>query len=789
MQDNSAASERPQPGGRNVPVPASDSRALPLPRDGYGAGSYGTSDYREDQSDLAATIRRFIGIVIKWRQLVIGAAIMCGLIGAIYSFLATPLYTATVRIQIDREPLKIVEGGVGAPMEMGGAEFQRTQQELLRSRSMSERVVAAGGLDQDANFLRAQPSLLGRLFGIFSFRGPQSGEDTEAGESTQAGNRQRAVGRVFAGIKIAPVAGSRLVDISYTSTSPERAASIANAYANAYIAANLDRRFEASSYAKVFLEDQLKQLKLRLEDSEKGMLDFAERENMVETGDKQSIAETNLAAANAALGALISSRIQAEQAWKQVDQTPSISLQQLLNNKVIEGLRIQRNDLKRDYEQKLETFKPNYPEMVELSSKIAAVDKQIAIEVDTVRKSLKAAYENALEQEQQMGERIEQLRDQVLDLQKRSIRYGILKREVDSNRNLYNNLLQRYKEVDVASGVGTNNVFIVDRAEPPGGPSHPQFLKIVLGACLGGLFAGIAGAFLIEVLDDRIRSPDDVEKAFGLPVLGLVPASDFPSGLMTDLANPRSPVAEAYRSLATSLQFSTQSGLPRSLVITSASPSEGKSSTALALARHLAVTGKTVLLVDADLRKPSLHDKLGHSNAVGVSNYLTGSCPIQDVIQDTDIPNLWLIASGPIPPNAADLLGGAHIYSLISVGLEMFDIVIIDSPPMLGLADAQLLGAAASATIFVVGAGQARRGVIKGALNRLHMARAAPIGIVLTKFDSRATNYGYGYGYGTEYGYGDQAYSYGHPPAPVTDTPQSAPPNAVTPKTDTSVAV
>lgn len=782
MQDTVADNERQQPGGRNVPVPAADPRALPLVRDSYGAGSYGTSDFREEGSDLAATIRRFIGIALKWHRLILGVAGVFLVMGAIYAFLSTPLYTANVRIQIDREPGKIVEGGISSPMETGGVEFQRTQHELLRSRGMSERVVAASGLDQDPEFLKPTPSLMGRLFGLFSFRSASTPtEQDELDERQQQANRMRAAGLVSSGIRINPVTGSRLVDISYTGPSAQRAAQVANAYADAYIAANLDRRFEANSYAKVFLEDQLKQLKLRLEESEKAMLDFAERENMVETGDKQSIAETNLAAANSALGVLISSRIQAEQAWKQVDQTPSTSLQQILNNKVIEGLRIQRNDLKRDYEQKLETFKPNYPEMVELSSKIAAVDKQIAVEVDTVRKSLRAAYENGLDQEQQMTTRIEHLRDLVLDLQKKSIRYGILKREVESNRNLYNNLLQRYKEVDVASGVGTNNVFIVDRALPPGGPSHPQFMKIVIASCMAGLMAGLAGAFLIELLDDRIRSPDDIEKNFGLPVLGLVPATELEGGLMTELANPRSPIAEAYRSLATSLQFSTQSGLPRSLVVTSAGPSEGKSSTAIALARHFAVTGKTVLLVDADLRKPSLHDKMGHSNAVGSSNYLTGMCPIQDVIQDTDVPNLWLIASGPIPPNAADLLSGPHVYSLISVGLEMFDIVVIDSPPMLGLADAQLLGAAASGTIFVVGAGQARRGMIRGALNRLQMARAAPVGIVLTKYDSRATSYGYGYGYGTEYGYGgDDAYSYGKPPAVVEATQ--------TPKADTNVA-
>lgn len=790
MRGDLVEAGRPGGDGRNVPAPV-EPRNLPAPRDSYGAGSYGVADIQEEGTDLAAAIRRFIGVAIKWRKLILATAGTFGALGAVYCFLATPLYSATVRIQIDREAGKIVEGGVTSPSEIGGLEFQKTQHELLRSRAMSERVVAAMGLDHDPSFVNSKPSLIGAVLGLFSFGSSSADAESaaDAQDAKDAADMRRAVTRVRDDVVVKPLAGSRLVDITYTDSNRARSATIANAYADAYVASNLDRRFEANSYAKVFLEDQLKQLKIRLEESEKTMLAFAERENMVQTSDQQSIAETNLSAANAALGVLISSRIQAEQAWKQVDETPSTSLPQLLNNKVIEGLRIQRNDLKRDYEEKLETFKPNYPVMMEISSKIAAVDKQIAAEVATVKSSLKAGYETALRQEEQMQARISDLTAEVLELQKKSIRYGILKREVDSNRSLYNNLLQRYKEVDVAGGVGTNNIFIVDRAAAPLAPSHPQFLKIIAIALFAGLLVGFAAAYLIEMLDDRLRSPDDVEKSLGLPILGVVPASDFPEGLLSDLGNPRSPVAEAYRSLATSLQFSTEHGLPRSLVVTSGGPAEGKSSTAIALARHFAVTGKTVLLVDADMRRPSLHDKLGHSNAVGLSNYLTGMCPIQDVIQDTDVGNLWMIASGPLPPNAADILGGTHIFSLISVALEMFDLVIIDSPPMLGLADAQLLGAAASATVFVVGAGQARRGLVRTALTRLQMARAMPLGIVLTKYDARAASYGYGYGYGYghNYGYGSDHshYSYGHPP------PEAAPKETDGPKksdTDASVA-
>ncbi|ADH90500.1 capsular exopolysaccharide family [Ancylobacter novellus DSM 506] len=746
MRDEGVEGGRPGAGERNLPAPM-EPRNVPAMRESYGYGVAGYPDYAEE-SELAATLRYFIGIAWKWRTLILGTAGAFLAIGLAYSFLATPLYSANVRIQIDREPGKIVDNGTMAPAELGGAEFQKTQYELLKSRGMSERVVASLALDQNASFTGGSTGLLRGMIDLFS----ASSEPTDEAEQ-QDKARSQAVRRIQNGVDIKPVPASRLVDIVYTDPSPLRAASIANAYADAYVASNLDKRFEASAYAKVFLEDQIKQLKLRLEESERGMIAFAERENMVQTNDKVSIAESNLAAANAALGQLISNRIRDEETWKQVENATAINLPQLLTNSVIDGLRTQRNELKRDYEEKLETFKPGYPAMMEISKKIAETDRQLATEVATIRNSLKAAYESSVNQEAQMRQRIDELRADVLDLQKKSVQYGILQREAETNRNLYNDLLQRYKEVDVASGVGTNNVFIVDRALPPNSPSHPRILLIAAGSLFLGLLAGFGSANLIELLDDRIRTPEDAEKSTGLPILGIIPKASFPNGLLPELANPRSGVAEAYRSLATSLQFTTDTGLPRTIVVTSAQATEGKSSTAIAVARHFAVTGKRVLIIDADLRRPSLHTKLGHDNAVGLTNCLTGMATLHDVVQPTDIPNLWFLASGPLPPNAADILGGTHVFSLISVGLEMYDLIIFDSPPMLGLADAQLLGAAASATIFVVGAGDARRGMLRGALRRLQMARAMTIGLVLTKFDSRQSSYGYGHAYGYGYGY------------------------------------
>jgi capsular exopolysaccharide synthesis family protein len=738
---------------------------LPIPsRDQHGP-LYPAELYEGGGEELAATLQKYLRIFIKRKWLLLGITVFCVTTGALSAFMKTPLYTSTVRIQIDQHAAKVVEDGATTPTEQGGAEFQRTQLELLKSRAMAERVVSALQLEEAVDFLRPRDiSLTALLRGLFS--------PNVAPEDWPVNARKgAAIGLVSGNISVRPVAGSRLVDLTFTDPSPARAQKIANAYADAYVASTVDKRFEANAYAKTFLDDQVKQLKLRLEESERALLDFAEEEKIVESNEKSSIAESNLAAANASLGQLISERIKNEQLWRQVEATTDITLPQLLTNSVVDGLRARLNELKRDYQEKLQTFKPSYPAMVEIANQLREVDRQLGAEVKTIRASLKAAYESSINQENDMRQRIEELRTDVLELQKKGIRHNILKREVETNRGLYNSLLQRFKEVDIASGVGTNTVFIVDRAQVPSVPSEPRIGRVLLLALMLGLGAGMGAAYLLELFDDRVRVPEDAEQISGLATLGIIPFLRSEETFLDELANPGSNVSEAYRSLATALQFSTESGLPRSLVITSAGPSEGKSSTALAIARHFAALGMKVLLVDADLRKPSLHVKLNLDNAFGLSNHLTGSATPPEILQKTEYENLAFIASGPLPPNAGDLLGGTRIFTMLKVGSEVFDLIVIDSPPLLGIADAQLLATAAAATVFVVGAGQSRKGAIQGALKRLQLARITPIGIVLTKFDIKAAGYGYGYGYAYAYG----GYGYGSAYGAELQ-PQAAPP-------------
>jgi polysaccharide biosynthesis transport protein len=315
---------------------------------------------------------------------------------------------------------------------------------------------------------------------------------------------------------------------------------------------------------------------------------------------------------------------------------------------------------------------------------------------------------------------------------------------------LYDGLLQRYKEIGISGTVGTNNVSIVDHASLPERPRSPRLLLNLGLALLAGLGAGLLVAFALDFLDDTFKSPEDVERDVGLSVIGIIPVPKSGATIDGELNDQRSGVAEAFRSLRTGLQFSTAEGLPKTLLITSSQPTEGKTTSTIALAKTLTQLGIKVLIIDGDLRNASVHKHLRCRNDVGLSNYLAGAKLPDDVVQPSGVDGLTVITSGPLPPNPAELLAGPRMSSLLSLGAEAFDIVLIDGPPVMGLADSPLLSSVAQGTLFVVAANETRKSIVAVARKRLLFARANFIGVLLSKFDSRQIGYGYGYG---EYDY------------------------------------
>ncbi len=416
-------------------------------------------------------------------------------------------------------------------------------------------------------------------------------------------------------------------------------------------------------------------------------------------------------------------------------------------------LRQKRAEAAGDYAKLMAQLQPKYPQAQAVHLQIANLDQSIAQEENRVRTWLRQNYDTARTREQALAERVAALKANLNDLRRRSIQYNIYQRDADTNRQLYNALLQRYKEIGVAGGIENNNILIADPPKRPDRPSSPRLLVNLILAILAGGIIGAVIAGVLEQIDEGIADPGQIEEKLGVPLLGVAPKIVGEDPLEA-LKSPRSSLVEAYLAIQANLELSTAHGTPRSIAVISTRPREGKSTTTIALAQSLARARRKVVLIDADLRSPSVHSAFGLPNRNGVSNFLAGADDIADSLHATDRDNLSVMTAGPPPPNAADLLTGERLALLIERLKERFDHVIVDSPPVIGLADAPLVGAAVEAVIFAVEARSIQAGTVRIALNRLRTAHVNILGAVLTKFEAKHAHLGYGYDYGYGYGYG-----------------------------------
>ena len=751
------------------PDPSSPGRSLTERQAGVpvAAPPYASQLIEEEADGDELNLRELWQVIVKrrWTIFIFTLIVVSAVVTA--TFLMTPIYRASLTLQIDREDIKIVKTGEVAPEENGSSsqDYYQTQYELLKSRSLALRVVNQLGL---ADLPPPPPSPLAELKMWLTSWLPKIGEANNSEKLPSESNKIEGVVSGFLNnLTVEPVRNSRLVKLYYDSPDPRQAAAILNTLVKNYINMNLERRFDASTYARNFLQERLQQVKVKLEESEQQLVEFARKAQIINVDDKQNIISQSLAVTNTALAEAEKKRIATEAAYRQVLGAKGQGVSQVLDSKIIQTLKETKAKLEAQYQDNLSIYKPAYPAMVQLRNQINQVDAMINQEINNIRAAVTADYEAARSEEALLRSRLDQLKQDVLSLQDRSIQLNILRREVDTNRQLYDGLLQRFKEVGVAAGIGTNNISVVDEAKVPSWPYKPNLRTNALLALVLGLLGGVGLAFLFEHLDDTFRRPEELEKQLGLPVLGVIPKTPLVRGEARPIAlvghdDPRSAFAEAYRSVRTALQFSTASGVPRVLAVTSAMTGEGKSTTAVSLAIQFAQAGKRTLLVEADLRKPSLHRTLNLDNQVGLTNYLAGggAQPV-DIAKPTHIPNLFAISSGPLPPNPADLLSSARMVELLSLAAGKFDQVILDSPPLLGLADALIIGNLCEGTLLAVEMGSTPRGYVLGALKRLRAARVPVLGTILTKLEAR----GGAYGYYRSYYYYHTGY-YGEPIAP-----------------------
>lgn len=744
---------RPNVGNR-LPVRQSQplfERRIAQANSGYVLSTQVIEDQRgagQTEIDLLA----YWQLLVKRRWLILGVLSTAVAIALLQTLLTTPIYRATTVIEIEKDNIQVIDvrGMSQTSVDYSPGENQ-TQFGLLNSRSLAERVAEDSNLvESDIGKRLHPPSWLARLGALLGLSSSSRSPATVADDRT--GKLRAATEIVQDGLTVEPVRSSHLVRIHFDSTIPAFSAQVANAVADGFIASTMDRSFGASSYAKKYLEEQLALLKSRLEESDRALVAFAQRENIVPSKDGASLVSENLTNLNASLAHAQDQRIRAEARWNAAKAANGMAMpSDMLANPVLQSLLQQQAQLQAQYQDKLQTFKPDYPVMLALAGQSEGVKKQIANEISNVRASVKAEYDAATAGERMLEQQIDKLRVQTLDVDGRTIQYNILKRDSETNLQLYNALLQRYKEVGIAGGVKSSNISIVDRAEIPIRRYSPSLPRNLGFGFLAGSMLGILMALLLEYLDDTLRTPQDIEKHLQMPVLGIIPklVKQSPEEVQKD---PRSAFSESYRSVRTALQFCTDRGTPKILLITSPASGEGKSTAALTLARGLSQLGKQVLLIEGDMRRPSLAKTLRRPADVGLSNLLAGGITMAQAVMKTENPRLHVIFSGPVPPNPTELLAGPKMISLLMTAGMKYDQIIIDGPPVLGIADAPVLANIATGTLLITKSAATQISSAKASIKRLHAAHARLIGAMINQHNHKAAGYGYNY-YG--YGYGE----------------------------------
>ena len=712
--------------------------------DGSLDGTGDTPLFAIDVRSILAAVRRNI---IPFIAIVAGAIA----IGVIATVLAVPQYVATSRVLVELTSEGIIEDEVISGAAYRDSDrFIQTQVDIINSESMAERVVESEGLADSEQFFAAMGA---------DMPSEEDYADVELGPDGIAGQRRRLATRLLRGsVEAEAPIESGIVAISVQTGDKVVSADLANAVAANYIESNLARKFDSSAYARQFLAQQLAEARDKVEKSERDLNQYSREAGLIrvtgqtETGDREttlSVTNDSLMQVNAAASAATAERIGAEDRWRNIANRPPMSVPQVLQNSAVQNLLVQRSRTEAELAEERSRHLDDHPNVIALNSQLERVNSQIDEIGSSIKRAVRLEYESAVDRENSLKNQVSSLRSDALNEQDRGVQFNLLRRVAETDRALYNTLLTRYNELNATAGAASNNVSLVDMASPPAAPSSPNLILNLLLATIAGLGLGAAFIFLRETMDDVMRTPDDVERKLGLPLLGLVPQVEQ-EDIQEELSDPKSSISEAYQSLVTNLRYASAEGLPRTLAVTSSQAGEGKTTTSQTLAREFAGLGRRVLLIDADLRRPTLHRIMADKTTEGLTALLAGEKTVDQVIVRSDYANLDYISALPIPPAPSALLATADFRGLIDQMLTRYDTIIFDAPPVLGLSDAPVVSTNVDAVLMVIDAAAGRRGAAKSALRRLEMVNAPVIGAILTKFDARAAGGEYSY-YGADY--------------------------------------
>lgn len=662
-------------------------------------------------SDKELSLRDLFAILIHRKWTILFTLLFTLLFALLFTFSTKPSYVAHATIQIEREGPQVVSFGQtevqSSAIDSLQDPFFRTRYEMLKSRALADKVIQQENLETSLRTAGEPPEHMKKLFSLISLPDLSSMLKKDGASTTVTPAKPvDDITELFARqLQIQAIEGTHLVKIFYEGSSPAEAQRTVNSVINNFIQLQIDTKSETGEYAKEFLRRELDKARDGLHEAEKRLVEYSNKNGIlgIDAGQTRHVRKLN--DLSAALVQAEIRRTSAESLYREMQNTGSVST--VLTNPVVTSIKGRLVTLEAEYQEKLKLFKPGYPDMQRLQQQINETRRKLRVELNTISGSLKSDFEAARKQERKLRNQLANFNKQLYSLQGNSINYNTLKREVDSSGKLYNGLLQRLEEVEVASSANANtsNISIIDPAREPVKKYRPNpKLNIVVGS-IAGLLLGVGLAFLRDSLDQSIKTPDDLQKFTGLSILGTIPRPTRSGKQNLALAcnnTPNSRFAEAYRIFAANMRFQSSQDEEQVLLITSALEEEGKSTTACNLACAYAQMGMRVLLIDADLRLPSIHSKIGIPNSTGLSEYLGNESDLVGITQTIkSINNLFVITAGNFQEDPMRLLSSEKMAYLVSQASQRFDFVIIDSAPASGLAETLVLSSLASKTLIV----------------------------------------------------------------------------------------
>ncbi len=719
-----------------------------------------------DQMATALPLRDYLRILHKHRWMILTVVAVMVTVVTLVSFRTQPVYEASARLEINGEVPDLASLRELFLQMPSSEDFLQTQVRILQSDDLAIQTVRALRLYEKPEFA------VGR-------------SGVGAGAPFTPAEEVMLIGALHGRLNVQAIRSSRLVDVRFESTDPKLAADVANTLGDLYVESNFRKKYESAMQASEWLAGQLRELRTKMEQSHEALIKY-ERDNQIfSLNEGQNVTLAKLGELNHELTQAESERIAKESQTQLVSSRRIDDIPAVAQSALIQQLEQRLSQLGDEIADARSTFGPKHPKVQRLERQIQEIKSQLDREKQQVANRIESEYQAALKREQLLRKALEAQKAEANILNSKLVEYSLLKREYETNQQLYEGLLERLKEAGISSGLRSSNIHIVDRARPPLSPVRPRKSLNILLSLVVGLVVGGVLALFNEYLDNSVKVPEEVEQLVNLPVLGIIPAVSSVNGgpprralpgltaaspsnsELATIAQPQSVVSEAYRALRTSILLSTSKQPPQTILVSSGQPREGKTTTALNLAITLAQRGDRVVLVDTDLRRPRVHRAFGLTNDRGLSSFLAGNSPVDELPRAIrQIPNLFVITSGPTPPNPAELLSCEPLEELFAELRRQFDFIVLDSPPAITVADGMILAAHADGVMLVVHGGVTTRETLKHTTKLMTSVSARLIGVVLNNVDIRSVDYKYYYTYyyGDYYRHMLEGYTYGlHP--------------------------